>query len=80
MKPPASYLKCVRGAIQSILLARLSRAQADPLCAVFQSARWIRYTLKNIVPLDYLGVFKSCIAHCAEKVCIQQTAGNSTGP
>jgi hypothetical protein len=41
---------------------------------------WIGNPLKNIVFLHDFNIFKTGSAHGADKICFQQTPGNSPGP
>lgn len=61
-------------------LSRPEDPQADTLCAGIQDAGWVRQLRENIMALDNLHFAESGRAERVAKVCLQQTAGNSTGP
>lgn len=62
-------------------LQRLAAIEADPLCAEFHRVGWIGYVMiQMLVLVDDLRVFKTGGAHGADKLCVQQSAGNSTRP
>ncbi len=67
--------------ITHLLKGRFACPERDALRAIFESVRGIGHTFVEIlVSVDDLYFFEPGVAHRADKLCIQQSTGNSTRP